>query len=53
MKTDLHERLNRAVDYGILSKNGSIYKSRVNFFKIVPQNVRSMLQGPIDFDYIL
>lgn len=52
MKTDIHERLNRAVDYGILSKHETVYTSRINFSKTVPQNVKSMLQGPIEFDYI-
>lgn len=53
MRIDLHERLNRAVDFGILSKNGTIYKSRVNFFKQVPKTIKSMLQSerPTEFDF--
>lgn len=52
MRTDLHERLNRAVEFGILSKNGTTYKSRVNFFKPIPKNVKSLLQGRVECDYI-
>lgn len=54
IRSDLHERLNRAVDIGILSKNGTIFKSRVNFFRPVPQNIKSLLQGQdqIECDYI-
>lgn len=56
IKNDINARLNRAVEFGLLSKNGSTYTSKINFNKHVPQHIRAMLLSPNhtepDPDYI-